>query len=52
MEFDVDPQSRAGATPILKTKPAGLETAPAEAAEYIHTQLKSLVQIAQEYDLD
>jgi hypothetical protein len=37
---------------VLKSKPAELKTTPAEAADYIHTQLKDLALIAQQSELD
>ncbi|HEY2757527.1 MAG TPA: hypothetical protein VGJ01_17505 [Pseudolabrys sp.] len=39
---------------VVKSKPAALKlkTTPAEAADYIHTQLKDLALIAQQSELD
>ncbi|HEY6833983.1 MAG TPA: hypothetical protein VI251_16000 [Pseudolabrys sp.] len=43
----------AGATPMmLKTTLGEFNATPTEAADYIHTQLKDLAQIAQGCDLD
>jgi hypothetical protein len=38
--------------PMLKPKLAEMETTRSEAADYIHTQLKDLAQVAQRCDLD
>jgi hypothetical protein len=38
--------------PALKPKLAEMDTTPSEAADYIHTQLKDLAQVAQRCDLD